>query len=384
MKAEVIAAFGFGVVFVIAMLVLATLFKEPTEFQYTVFRIVLAIAVAGAASVIPGIVEVELPIGIRAGGAFAVFVIVYFCSPAELANVRVRTAQEIEIDKPLLEGGDKLKSLVISSSNAGDSNDPNIWAGRYQSIRIDGIKVIVPEKAVLVANEIDAINGGSLTGTSYSVIARRIANLTIEATSKSSGDSSTPGPLYIYAKLFENSRVSAKGQDGANGSNGANGSIGNDGSNGENGNCGPGILGQFRASTPGNDGENGHPGQPGQNGNKGSDGGKFVLTTIVEPKTLIVDVSGGHGGIAGKGGKGGDGGRGGAGGSGCTGLGGNQPDRPGGKLGLRGSDGVDGVAGANGRDGEYRLITKQTFDGIVAMLKSTSNDKLHDSLQQLQ
>jgi hypothetical protein len=86
---QVIIAFIFGVVFVVALLVLAIAFPTPTPFQYTVFRIVLALAAAGVAAMIPGFLNVELsPIksmAIRAGGAVAVFVIVYFFNPAGLA-----------------------------------------------------------------------------------------------------------------------------------------------------------------------------------------------------------------------------------------------------------------------------------------------------------
>jgi hypothetical protein len=76
-------AFAFGAVFVVVMLVLAVLFPEPTPFQYEVFKIVLAIAVAGVAAMIPGFLNVEVGNVIRAGGAIAVFVIIYFFSPAQ-------------------------------------------------------------------------------------------------------------------------------------------------------------------------------------------------------------------------------------------------------------------------------------------------------------
>jgi len=82
-KTEKLAAFAFGVLFVIVLLVLAIWFKEPTPFQYLVFRVVLALAAAGVAAMIPGFLEVRLGRGVRAGGALAVFVIVYFYDPAE-------------------------------------------------------------------------------------------------------------------------------------------------------------------------------------------------------------------------------------------------------------------------------------------------------------
>lgn len=80
-------AYVFGVVFVVVLLVLALAVPNPTEFQYTVFRIVLALAAAGVAAMVPGFLEVTVSTWIRAGGALAIFVIVYFYSPAALAQL---------------------------------------------------------------------------------------------------------------------------------------------------------------------------------------------------------------------------------------------------------------------------------------------------------
>jgi hypothetical protein len=79
-----IAVFTFGVVFIITLLILAARFPDPTPFQYTVFRIVLALAAAGIAAFIPGFLDVKVSTFVAAGGAFAVFVIVFFFSPAKL------------------------------------------------------------------------------------------------------------------------------------------------------------------------------------------------------------------------------------------------------------------------------------------------------------
>src|SRR5262245_15907864 len=83
-KTQQRAAFGFGVVFIVATLALAIAFPNPTLFQFTVFRIVLALAAAGVAAMIPGFIELQVSEWIRAGGALAVFVLVYFYNPASL------------------------------------------------------------------------------------------------------------------------------------------------------------------------------------------------------------------------------------------------------------------------------------------------------------
>jgi hypothetical protein len=78
------AAFSFGFIFVGVMLVIALLLPKPTEFQFFVFRIVLALAAAGVAATIPGFINVDIKPWVRAGGAIAVFVVIYFFSPAKL------------------------------------------------------------------------------------------------------------------------------------------------------------------------------------------------------------------------------------------------------------------------------------------------------------
>jgi hypothetical protein len=78
--------FLFGVVMIIVLLVIAFKFPSPTAFQYTVFRIVLALAAAGIAAFIPGFLKLKLKNWLSASGALAVFAIVYFFSPAALVT----------------------------------------------------------------------------------------------------------------------------------------------------------------------------------------------------------------------------------------------------------------------------------------------------------
>tara|TARA_B100001964_G_C14253798_1_gene611261 strand:- start:3758 stop:4369 length:612 start_codon:yes stop_codon:yes gene_type:complete len=83
-KLQQILAFSFGVAFVIVLLVIAVVIPSPTPFQYTVFRVVLALAAAGVAAMIPGFLQVNISGWLRAGGALGVFAVVYFYNPAEL------------------------------------------------------------------------------------------------------------------------------------------------------------------------------------------------------------------------------------------------------------------------------------------------------------
>jgi hypothetical protein len=79
-------AFFFGVVFIVVLIVLAIFFPNPSPFQYTVFRIVLSLAAAGTATMIPGFLEVNLSNRIRAAGALGVFVVVFWFNPAALVK----------------------------------------------------------------------------------------------------------------------------------------------------------------------------------------------------------------------------------------------------------------------------------------------------------
>lgn len=84
---EALLAFGFGVLFVLALLVIAVFIPNPTPSQEQVFRIVMSVAAAGFAAVIPGMLNISATGGrrftLRAAGAMAVFVIVYLVNPGQ-------------------------------------------------------------------------------------------------------------------------------------------------------------------------------------------------------------------------------------------------------------------------------------------------------------
>lgn len=86
-KLQTIFSFIFGVLFVIVLLVIAFVQPQPSSFQYSVFKTVLALAGAGTVAVFPGFIEVKLGNWLRAGGALAVFVVLYFWNPAALLAI---------------------------------------------------------------------------------------------------------------------------------------------------------------------------------------------------------------------------------------------------------------------------------------------------------
>jgi hypothetical protein len=84
--AERCIAVACGVMFVAVLLALAVLIPTPTLDQRQTFRIVLAIAAAGFVSMTPGFLEITVSKWIRAGGALAVFAIVFFYNPGSLVT----------------------------------------------------------------------------------------------------------------------------------------------------------------------------------------------------------------------------------------------------------------------------------------------------------
>jgi hypothetical protein len=100
----------FGVLFVGVILILAIVIRDPTKFQFEVFRIVLALAGAGLVSTLTDAFELRLPIlergYIKGGAAIVVFALLFFFSPASLfaddSRLRVE-ALRAEYDNPTSE-----------------------------------------------------------------------------------------------------------------------------------------------------------------------------------------------------------------------------------------------------------------------------------------
>jgi hypothetical protein len=79
-------AFAFGCVFVAVILALAFTGNTLDNQRFEILRIVLAVAGGGIGGVIPGFLDLNMntgaKLGLRAGGGLAVFVVLYFWSPA--------------------------------------------------------------------------------------------------------------------------------------------------------------------------------------------------------------------------------------------------------------------------------------------------------------
>ena len=81
-----ILAFAFGCFFAIVLLLIAIFDRNPTQLAIFIYRVVLALVAAGIGAVIPGMIDVNVQPVIRAGGAIALFVIVFWFNPPNLVT----------------------------------------------------------------------------------------------------------------------------------------------------------------------------------------------------------------------------------------------------------------------------------------------------------
>jgi hypothetical protein len=127
-KLQIVLAFTFGVAFTAILLVLAVLIPHPTKEQFEIFRIVIAVSVAGIAATVPGLLQLKLNQGavfsLRAGGALAVFVVVYFYSPAHWVSSPQPVAVTFGQCSPIVSDADG--NVVINSECSTDTENKHI------------------------------------------------------------------------------------------------------------------------------------------------------------------------------------------------------------------------------------------------------------------
>ena len=98
MTIQLILTFVSGIVFLLILLGIGVYIlvrkddkKVPKEAMY-IFRVVLALAGAAFAAILPGFLNIETKfaaIAIQAGGALAVFIVIYWINPPSLIEKRV-------------------------------------------------------------------------------------------------------------------------------------------------------------------------------------------------------------------------------------------------------------------------------------------------------
>ena len=167
---DVILPAAVGVVFIFTLIIITFVYPKPSEYQAIVYQTVLALAAAGFAAAIPGLldVSVNLPgLTIRAAGAFASFVIVYkvepFPIPVDPVSDKVnRVSPSVQPDSlELIVDIYRAQNSQINSQNRNpyeDDKQPN-----YRSIDIDEesrkLKIIQPDNKYIDSIE----NGGEIS-----------------------------------------------------------------------------------------------------------------------------------------------------------------------------------------------------------------------------
>lgn len=88
-RTERYAVFVFGVLFLVIILTLIVWIPKPTIAQFFVFRLTLALAASGIGALTPGFIELNQPLPrkglLRAGGALALFTLIWFGNPGKFA-----------------------------------------------------------------------------------------------------------------------------------------------------------------------------------------------------------------------------------------------------------------------------------------------------------
>jgi hypothetical protein len=79
---KTLIAFAFGSVFIISILVFTAVVKNPSPTEIWTYRIILALAAAGVAAVLPGFIDIKYKGFVQAGGAIGVFVLILLAFPA--------------------------------------------------------------------------------------------------------------------------------------------------------------------------------------------------------------------------------------------------------------------------------------------------------------
>ena len=79
-----ITAVAFGTSFIVVLLIIAIFIPYPTAFQIFIFRVTMSLAAGGVGAIVPGYTKLQFKNWLRAGGASALFVLVFLVNPPEL------------------------------------------------------------------------------------------------------------------------------------------------------------------------------------------------------------------------------------------------------------------------------------------------------------
>ena len=138
-----------GLVLLLILLAIALIVRCPTNFQNNIFIIILALAGAAFASIIPGLIEVKYRQIITAAGALAVFVIIFFMKPTQLSNY-TNCPSENDISGTIYFGGKPIENIDISfpkqSKSTRSDNFGNFKLSLDFSLLEDNLNIYIKNK----------------------------------------------------------------------------------------------------------------------------------------------------------------------------------------------------------------------------------------------
>jgi hypothetical protein len=129
---KALIAFVFGAIFIITILVFATVVKTPSPAEIWTYRVILALAAAGVAAILPGFIDIKYKTAVQAGGALGIFVLVLLMFPAPEA-----AAPKAEATPP----SDQVQDVVWPTE------DPGFAARKYVDL-VDNGKYLEAYEAV--------------------------------------------------------------------------------------------------------------------------------------------------------------------------------------------------------------------------------------------
>jgi hypothetical protein len=124
---EKITLFVFGTVFFVVLLAIAWLDRYPSNSSWYIYIWVLAMAAAGIAALLPGAINVNLSPAIRASGALAIAVLVFYFGKDRAVEVTIVQNLKSHLDAPQGGGIDPSSDIyvVINSKLATYSKGGN-------------------------------------------------------------------------------------------------------------------------------------------------------------------------------------------------------------------------------------------------------------------
>jgi hypothetical protein len=136
---EKITLFVFGTFFFIVLLVIARFDQHPSNSSWYIYIWVLAMAAGGVAALVPGALNVNLNPGIRAGGAIALAVLVFYFGKDRPTNDTIVQGLKSHLDTPqgsVIDPSSDVYVVINSKLAAYDGSAPrdldfglNDWKG---------------------------------------------------------------------------------------------------------------------------------------------------------------------------------------------------------------------------------------------------------------